>query len=236
MSQKQPTPPVPDLARAKGETVPELVEWFVDYHEEGGCPWNYRNGTKITKASYKGLHRLDLLLAGCEKEKTKQGRKSNRELVELAAPLAFGRSTQVFDLPARRFHFGRDRNAAYRIPFFFVENGIIKVYFLQPRKNNGPNIDELGMIATIQKRYLLDTEFYGNPVDVEFVSLGSSMEGGPRVLGSYSLEKLKLWSDKRLADRLTAISEALDIIDNEGLVSERRRIWRRPEPEMPIFD
>jgi hypothetical protein len=236
MSQKLPTPPVPDLARARGETVSELVEWFVEYHEEEGCPWSYRTGTKIAKTSYRGLHRLDLLVAGCTKEKTKQGRKSNRELVELAAPLAFGRSTQVFDLPPRRFHFGRNRNAGYRIPFFFVESGVVKIYFLQPRKNNGPEFEDLGMVATIQKKFLLDTEFYGLPVDVEFVDLSCVEKGGPRICRSYSLDKLQLWSEKRLTDRLTAISEALDTIDKKELVTPRRRIWSRPEPEMPLFD
>jgi len=198
---KLPTPPVPDICRAEGETVPELVSWFVHYFEEESCPWNYRRGTRITKTSYRGLHRLDLLLAGCDQERTKQGRKSNRELVQLAAPLAFGRNTQVFDLPPRRFHFGRDRNAAYRVPFFFVENGIIKLYFVQPRKHNGPDYRALCMVGTIQKKYLLDTEFYGQRADVEFVNIGALEKGSPRVVQTYALARLDLWTDKQLADR-----------------------------------
>src|SRR5262245_54628234 len=115
------TPPVPDLACVPGQTIDEIVEWLTHYYEDPGCPWNYRTGTKAIKTGYRGLHRLDLLAAASGNEKIKQGRVSNAEIIRLAAPIAFGRSTQVFDLPAKQFAFGRTRRAAYRIPFFFVE-------------------------------------------------------------------------------------------------------------------
>jgi hypothetical protein len=236
MSIKVPTPPVPDLARVEGDTVDQVVEWLTEFFEAEGCPWNYRSGTKAIKAGYKGLHRLDLLLAGCQKEKTKQGKISNSEIVRLGAPLSFGRATQVFDLPPRKFAFGRDRKAAYRIPFFFVEDGVIKLYYVQPRKKHGPNLDQMCMIATIHKRYLLDTEFFGQRTDVEYVNLSVLEEKGPRVCRKYTLGRLDLWSDARLADRLTLISEALDKIEKNELVTSRRRIVRPPEPEMPLFD
>jgi hypothetical protein len=229
------TPPVPDLACVAGESVPEAVEWLTNYYEGEGCPWNYRTGTRSIKASYKGLHRLDLLLAACSQEKTQQGRISNGDIVRLAAPLAFGRVTQVFDLPPRRFAFGRRRSAAYRIPFFFVEGGIVKLYYVQPRKEHGPNYDQLGMIAKIHKRYLLDTEFFGQLADVEYVTLGAEERKGPRVVRSYTLDSVDIWSDERLADRLTLISEALDRMEERGTVRSRRRP-ARPEPEMPLFD
>lgn len=231
-----PTPPVPDLARVQGETVEEAARWLTKYFEEQGCPWNYRCGTRATKASYKGLHNVELLLATCKREKIKQSRLSNGEIISLAAPLAFGRNTQVFDLPHRRFQFGRDRKAGYRVPFFFVENGIVKLYFLQPRKNYNPTIDELSFIATVHKRFILDVEFYGLAADVEYVDLSQNAATYARQVSVYSLDTLEIWPESRLVDRLTLLSEALDVIERRGSLRVRRRVAPRPEPDMPLFD
>jgi hypothetical protein len=229
------TPSVPDLACIQGETVEEVIDWLTRYYEEDGCPWNYRTGTRSIKAGYRGLHRLELLVAASAQEKTKQGRISNAEIIRLAAPLAFGRSTQVFDLPPRKFAFGRARRSAYRIPFFFVEDGVVKLYYIQPRKQHGPMLNRLGMIAKIHKKYLLDTEFFGQVTDLEYVTLGADEKQGPRVVRSYKLDGLELWSDKRLEDRLSLISEALDRLEERGVVQSRRRA-SRPDPGMPLFD
>lgn len=236
MPQNQlPTPPVPDLACIQGDTVDEVIEWLTHYYEDDGCPWNYRTGTRAIRAAYKGLHRLDSLLDACRHEKTRQGRISNSEIIQLAAPKAFGRSTQVFDLPPSKFSFGRTRRAAYRIPFFFVEDRVVKLYYVQPRKEHGPSFDQLGMVAKVHKKYLLETEFYDQPANLEYVNLGALEKKGPRVVRTHSLDNLNLWTDKRLEDRLTLISEALDKMEEKGIVKSRRRP-ARPEPEMPLFD
>lgn len=236
MSRDLPTPPVPDLARAKGETVGQLVDWFVDFYNLKSAPFNYRRATRSIRAAYKGIHRLHLLTAGCAAEKTAIGRTSNADVVRYAAPVAFGRSTQVFDLSPRRFAFGQNRSAAYRIPFLFVENGIIHVYYLQPRKGAGLDFDELCMVATIVEAYLLQTEFYGQRCDVEFVDVSASEGQKERVLKTYSLASLPRWSNKRLSNRLSMISEALDIVNENERVIRRPRVRSRPEPDMPLFD
>lgn len=232
---KLPVPPVPDLARAKGRTRDEMVSWFRRYYETTGAPFNYVSGTRSIKAGYRGLHVLPQLMAGCDREKTPQGKKSNREIVELAAPLSFGRNTQVFDLPRRQFAFGRDFFSSYRIPFFFVENRAVKLYYLQPRKSCGLNFDELGMVATIYKRYLLDTEFFDEKTDVEFVDLSELAGTGGRGLRSYALSGLSPWSEERLADRLTLIAEALDYLNAHDLVKARKRRVVHASPDMPLF-
>jgi hypothetical protein len=231
-----PTPPVPDLARVPGESVVEAERWLIDYYNRDGAPFNYRRGTRSIRAAYKGMHNITQLKAACEEERTPAGKSSNRDVVSLAAPLAFDRVTQVFDLTPRRFRFGHDLSAAYRIPFFFVENGIIHVYYLQPRKGSGLAFDELCMVATIAKTYLLDTEFFGQKCNIEFVDVSAPEKGGDRILRSYKLSDMKLWSERRLADRLTLLSEALERVAASGRVERRRRAFRRPEPDMPLFD
>jgi hypothetical protein len=109
------------------------------------------------------------------------------------------------------------------------------LYYVQPRKEHGPSLDQLGMVGKIHKKYLLDTEFFGQASNVEYVNLGAPEKNGPRVVRTYSLDTLSLWSDERLADHLTLISEALDVIEERGIVKSRRRS-PRPEPTMPLFD
>lgn len=233
---KYPVPAVPDLARAQGSTVDEMCSWWLSYYDQPDIPWNYVRGTKIVRTSYSGLHTLPLLLAGCAAERVEQGRKSNSDIVSLAAPLAFGRKTQVFDLTRRQFPFGQDLRAGYRIPFFFVEDGLVKLYHLQPRKSASVTFAQMGMVATIYKRFILDQEFYGLKADVEIVDLACDPGTKERAVHRYSLSDLDLWSEERLQDRLTLIAESLDRVWNSGLIAKRERKGRRPDPDMPLFD
>lgn len=231
-----PTPPVPDLARASGHTRDEMVNWLLGYYEGQGAPFNYISGTLSIKQGYRGLHNLEQLLAGTNREKLPQGKKSNSDIVNLAAPLSFGRQTRVFDLGTQRFHFGRDLHSGYRIPFFFVEDKTVKLYYLQPRKSFNLTMRQMSMVATIHKKFLLDTEFYGEKCDIEYVDLSADQLTGVREVNTFRLSDLEIWSDRDLTDRLTLISESIEYIKSNSLAEKRVRKSPKINAEMPLFD
>ena len=142
----------------------------------------------------------------------------------------------MFDLPRQQFPFGRDNRAGYRIPFFFVEDSTVKLYHLQPRKSAAVTFDQMGMVATIFKRFILDTEFYGQKVNVEIVDLAEDKTSHAREVNRYTLDDFELWSEERLQDRLTLIAESLDRVWSSGTIKLRDRRGRRPDPDMPLFD
>ncbi len=113
---------------------------------------------------------------------------------------------------------------------------MVKLYHLQPRKGAAVSFDQMGMVATIFKRFILDTEFYGQKVDIEIVDLAEDPTTNQRAVNRYSLTDLELWSEQRLQDRLTLIAESLDRVWNSGLIKPRDRKGRRPDQDMPLFD
>ena len=98
------TPPVAELIRTPSSSMDEAIKSLCGFYESNG-QFNYISGTKTIKAAYKGFHNLNALLQGFDKKVV--GVVANRNIVELAAPLAFDRTTQVFDLPSKKFPFGR---------------------------------------------------------------------------------------------------------------------------------
>lgn len=230
------TPSVPELVRIDTSSAHAAESDLERFFLETGGIFNYLPATKAVQKAYKGYHNKDRLVDGCMRTGPKSGRKPNAEVTSLTAPRAFGRKTQVFPIGNRPFKFGHDRSAAFRVPFFFTENSIVKLFYLQPRKNDPFSEFQLGGLFRIFKSHLLDRDFYGEQTDIEFVDASASEKGAERNLSVRDLSSVDLWSESQLSDHLTVITDALTKLESLGLAEEVKP--RRPykDPELPLFD
>ena len=227
-------PNLPEIFRTDTNSVESAVAHLMSALTPSGVTWNYLDSVKRVKSAYQGLHNLDVLTNYTASHQKRPGYKSNRIVTELACPIAFGRNTQVNNLSPRKLPYQGERFASYRIPFFFVENGIVKVYFLQTRKNGSFQYDQICGMATAVKLHLLDTEFYGENVDIEVVDLGVPIDSSERAVRVFTMDDLELWSESKLNDHFHVIVEALEFIEAENLVPQRRRPLK--DKEFPLFD
>lgn len=228
------SPSLPEIVRVDSTSLDSAVSHLLSFLDPAGGNFNYLESTKRTRKAYQGLHNLSLLTAGVPSQFTKVGFAYNIEVVRLAAPLSFGRITSVFDLPHRKLPYGAGRLASYRVPFFYVEKGVVRAYFLQPRKNTHFTIDQYSMFSSILKKHLLDTEFYGEKVDVDIVDVSRNADEKERSIKQFSLSDLTPWADSVIQEHFRIVSEALRVIENEKLVNKVRRPLK--DKELPLFD
>lgn len=225
-------PSVPEIVRVNSNNIDEAIAQLVGALTPSGGGFNYIPATVATKLAYRGVHRIDQLLSIKSMKDGSVGAGANAEVVTLAAPFAFGRETKVFDLTPRTFAYA-GRSASYRIPFFFVEKGVIKLYFLQPRKNTVFTLDQVSLYASLAKKFLMDSEFFGETTDLEIVETAVRQEGEARKLQVYSLSELEIWDDSKIQRHLAVVDEALKFIEAANLIPKTRRPLK--DKDLPLF-
>lgn len=227
-------PSVPEIVRIDTSSIDSAVAHLISVLEPSGGSFNYLEATKRVRAAYKGLHDLPMLLSASPTTKSRVGFNQNMDVVRLAAPRSFSRRTSVFDLSPRKLPYGGDRFASYRVPFFFVEDGVVKGLFLQPRMNTRYSDKQYGLLATLLKKHLFDTEFYGETTELEIVDVCKPLGEKKRVVRVLKLADLELWPDAEVAKHFGVVADALRIIEQEKLVTKVRRPLK--DRELPLFD
>lgn len=89
------------------------------------------------------------------------------------------------------------------------------------------------MFASIVKKYLLDTEFYDEKVDIEFVEVAERVQKNGRQLKVYNVADVEILDDAAIERHLSIVREALTVIENEKLVTKKRRPLK--DKDLPLF-
>jgi hypothetical protein len=109
--------------------------------------------------------------------------------------------------------------------FFFVENSIVKIFWLQPRRGFNPTIEGLGALATILRMtYTHDFDDF----DVELLDLSRPSGAKERALRTFSFGDLPLMPEDEVRLALERFAQAYDLVCSMGV----QRPERRPRPDI----
>jgi hypothetical protein len=224
-----------DIARLVGRDVDETeVKLYKYYTNPDRAFFNYRCARSYSRLAFGRLLQLEQILAGCELEHTKQGRSSNSEVTRLVWDMNSHRTVQTYELAPKYLTIRKDLDIRVAPPFYFVENGLASVFWLQPRKTYALSVGELGFLASMVKLTYLVDDF--RDVGFEVLDLSAPALNKPRKPTRYDLASFRILSEEETRGKLLLFATAYDRVVARG-VQRSQRTAARPRPSGPdLFD
>jgi len=215
-------PALQDMARIIRPTVHETSKELVVYYE-GRPPFSYDFVRRMAKSLFSGEVSLGQVQKSCELRVHPAGRKQNSEVSELVWQAAQGRSFMCHDLSPRKFYIQKEQAIFVRPLFYFVENGVVKILWLQPRRRYGLSVNQLGILGSVIRHTFLVDDWA--EATVQILDCSCPEGGSARALQMYEIEDLPILPD----DKLLAAFEILLTAYNELVQSGYQRPVRRPK-------
>lgn len=139
-------PHLPHIAKAICSTVPETVK-ALHRLDAGTPPFSYNPAVGMAHPLYSGQISLEAAVKSCQRIKHPQGAKSNEEVVRLIWQDAQGQKASFLCHPLkdRLFRIRHDLVIPVKPRFFFVKDGIVNIFWLQPWKTFELTEEQLGI-------------------------------------------------------------------------------------------
>jgi hypothetical protein len=221
-----------DIVRLLRSTVEETAGVLKGYYEQQPA-WNYGPARAMARPVYSGELSLSAATERCRNGGNPLGRHSNAEVAEHIWTAAQGRSFQCHPLGPRPFGIRRDLSILIDPTFFFVENGQVKLFWLQPRRHFSPSLEGLGTLAAMIRMTFAD-DF--DDFDLELLDLSVPDGESQRVSRIYCFSALPLLGEDAVATALQRFADAYDKVREMGVTRPARRP-RRPDDRAgePLF-
>lgn len=195
--------------------------------------WGYGPARAMAMPAFSGELTLEAALLGCQKRGNPLGRASNQEAAKFIWLAGKGRSVKCFPLAQRQFAIRRDLSFLVDPLFFFVENKIIKIFWLQPRRRFNPTIEGLGTLAVILRMTYSD-DF--DEFDVELLDLSMPEGERGRVSRTFDFGSLSLLSEHEVRAALGRFAQAYDYVSAMGVARPERRPRPQKDSQPGLFE
>jgi hypothetical protein len=201
---KKTLPHLPHIAKAIRPTVAETVKAL--HKLDQGIPlFSYRTVMNMAHPLYSGKISLDAAVATCARIKDAQGAKSNEEVARILHADAQKASYMCHPLKDRLFHIRHDLAIPVRPRLFFVKDGLVHIFWLQPWKLFDLTEEQHGIIASVIKNTFVVDDFENARLYMLDTSApDKASERQPEVYGFDDLPILSYGQLKDVFDRFAA--------------------------------
>lgn len=226
-------PPLHDLVRLIRGDVFETFVALKDHCERERPAFTYKTSKALSPFLLSRTIDLNMALKACERDWSKVGKKQNAEVVPHIWTAGAGRDLVAYPAQLKIFPIRSDILIRVAPTFYFVENGAVSLFFLQPRKEFALSEWQLRLMASIFKLSYMVDDF--QDVGLEILDLSVSSKGGPRSPTRYTLESFPLLSREEIEVLLQRFADAYDLLRKQGVTRKVRQPKQQPDPNGQLF-
>lgn len=226
-------PPLHDLVRFERANEALTAAALRDGYYGNGGLFNYNLARAIARALLSGGLTLTAALEACRRIRSEIGREANEEVIRLLCQTYIGHLYLCHKWPRRKVPFRQDMSVSFDARFYLVADGRPIVFFIQPRRAQGPSFAEFGCMAGIVKRVLFKDDFDG--ADLEIFDGSVPYGATARAARRYRLKDLIVPSDEEVDARIQKFVKAFDILRESGFKPPARPARKTPPATHPDF-
>jgi len=204
----------------------ETEQAIIQYLSKGAGGFNYKRCAKYCATIVKGHHSIESLVSQCKGNGESVALIQNSKVLEIVAPKLISLDSQVFNFPKQTITLAPGIYSNLGPNFFFVENGVVKIFYLHARKSDRATKADLAGLAWGFKKEILDNDFLGMKADVMLVDVDRLDETNP-IVNMYSLDELLPELIEAPEDTIIRFAKALRKVDEHKLAGEIKKGTKR---------
>lgn len=211
-------PSLPHVAKSIRPTVEGTVKQLHRL-DAGTPPFSYDLSWRLAFPLYSGAVSLEAALEACRRIRVPLGARCNAEVVEILWRDAQRASYFCHPLKDRLFPIRRDLVIPVRPRFYFVKDGAVHLFWLQPWKTFDLTEEQLGLLASVIRQAFAVDDFEG--ARLYLLDTSADEEDGQRSPQVFGFDELPMLGDDALKAAFDRFAAAYDAFSAE----------RKPKPE-----
>lgn len=160
-----------DVFRLTGDDHQENIQSQILYFARSPGGFNYNRAATFQMKAYQGYSDADSLHKQCIGHGNRRDLVENAKVLRLILPWARNREVRVVRLPRHFLTLTKDVSCPLGPSFGFLEDGVMKVFYLHCRNTSRASVVDLSYWAAAIKFELLENEFYELPADIEILNV-----------------------------------------------------------------